>query len=125
MSAYTPTQVTQLRDAAPTYQGGGVATAPTAGTAVATVTINQAGLYEVVVTYALGAGTPVIGDVGNMNLKQGSVVKTVLPVPISGLNAPVTTLLNCALGDVLTVTAVANATSGVGYTATIVARLVG
>jgi hypothetical protein len=125
VATYTPTQVSQLRDAAPTYQGGGVQTAPTAGTVIATVTINQAGTYEVVVTYALGAGSPVIGDVGNMNLKQGATAKAVLPVPISGVAAPVTVLLLCAIGDVLTVTAVANATAGVGYTATIVARLVG
>jgi hypothetical protein len=121
--AYTPTQIAQLRDSSVSVQAGGVATAPTAGTAIATATITTPGLYEVTVTYALGAGTPVIGDVGNMNVKQNTVAKTVLPVPISGNNAPVTLLLQCAVNDTVSVTAVANATSGVGYTAAIVARL--
>lgn len=124
MTTYTPTQVANARDQSTTIQGGGVQTAPTAATVVATATVVTPGLYEFVITYGLGAGTPVIGDVGNMNVKQGTAVKTTLPVTIGATpNAPVTLLLNCAANDAITVTAVANATSGVGYTATIVGRL--
>jgi hypothetical protein len=123
VTAYTPTQVSQLRDSSVSVNAGGVATAPTAGTAIATATITTPGLYEVTVTYALGAGTPVVGDVGNMSVKQGATAKVVLPVPISGNNAPLVLLLQCAVNDTISVTAVANATSGVAYTAAIVARL--
>lgn len=125
MGVFTPEAIINFRDLQPTYQGGGVQTAPTAATVIATATVGAAGFYEVVVTYGLGAGTPVIGDVGNMNLKQGSTAITTLPVTIGSTpNAPITQILKCAAGDVLTVTAVGNATAGVGYTATIVARLV-
>jgi hypothetical protein len=121
----TPNGVLPIRDTQPTFQGGGVQTAPTAGTVIATCTVLKPGNYEVVVTYGVGAGTPVIGDVGNMNLKQGATVVASLPNTIGATpNAPVTTVLACAANDALTVTAVANATAGVGYTATIVARFI-
>lgn len=123
MALYTPTQITNVRDSAVTFQAGGVATAPTAGTAIATVTVNTPGLYEVQVWFANGAGTAVVGDVGNMNLKQNTTTKiAALAGPLTGLGAPVTIITNCAVGDTLSVTAVANATSGVAYAATIVAR---
>jgi hypothetical protein len=124
MPTYTPTQVANVRDQSITVQGGGVQTAPTATTVIATATVLTAGLYEFVVTYGVGAGSPVIGDVGNMNVKHGTTAVTTLPVTIGATpNAPVTVIRNCAANDTITVTAVANATAGVGYTATIVGRL--
>ena len=124
MPTFTPTEIVNARDVNVTFQGGGVQTAPTAATVIATGTATAPGLYEIVVTYGLGAGTPVIGDVGNMNVKHNTTTLTTLPVTIGATpNAPVTVIRQMATGDTITVTAVGNATSGVGYTATIVGRL--
>lgn len=125
MPTYVPTQITNVRDSSLTAQSGGVATAPTAGTAITTCTITTPGLYEVTVWVGNGAGTAVAADVGNMKLLQGTTVKIGnLVTPLAGVTqTPFTVILNCAALDTIVVQAVGNATSGVVYAATVIARL--
>lgn len=126
-SAATPAVTKQYRDSAATTQASGSPTAPTAGTAIAAVTIPAPGLYEVTVSYFL-SGTVAAGDANNVQLRQNATVRlTPLPLPAvaNAFPPPVVVVLNCAASDTVSVNAVAGGTASAVYNATVVARQVG
>lgn len=99
--------------------GGAAVPAPAAAATVATTTALAAGTWDIYVTTAI-AGTVAALDVTNMVVKVGG---TTLFNAISSLNgsaspSPVRRLLTAG-GNPVAVTAVANATAGSIYAATI------
>lgn len=118
----------QQRDQLVTVQNGGSQTNPTAGTAVATVTIPTAGNWEIT-TYPFFSGTIAAGDLNNMGVFQGTANKFTLPLPAVAQTAqPVMALpiiLTCAAGDTVAVKAIANASGASAvYNAAVIARQV-
>lgn len=116
------------RDQTPTVQNGGSATNPTAGTAVASATVTAQGNWEVT-AYAFFSGTIAAGDLNNIGVYQGTVLKFTLPLPAVAQTAqpvlPIPIVLSCNSGDVIALKAIANA-SGVSavYNAALVCRQV-
>lgn len=120
------------RDTIVTAQAGGKATAPTAGTVVATVTPGTAGKWEVSVILAVTGTTVATVDSNNFAVNQTSTA-VISPVasPVNGTTGspnevivpPV--VLNLSAVDTVNVTAIANATASSIYSATIVCRRVG
>lgn len=126
-SAANPSVAKAFRDSAATVQASGALTAPTAGMAVATVTIPTAGLWEVTAFYFL-SGTVAAGDANNLQLKQNTTVRlTPLPLPAVANTLPpqLTVVLNCAAADTVTLNAIANGTASAVYNTVLVARQVG
>jgi hypothetical protein len=109
----------------------GSATAPTAGTNIATLAAPTAGTYEVQVWVAVsGTATTAAADSNNMNVKAGAgTLAALLPYNCStagNLTNPgpfiFQEIMNGATN--LTVNAVANATAGTVYSAMIIATRV-
>lgn len=126
-SAAQPTVTKQFRDSATTAQASGTQTAPTAGTAIASVTIGTAGLYEIT-TMVFLSGTVAAGDANNMQLRQNATARLtplLVPAAANAFPQPTVVVLNCAASDTVSVNAVANATASAVYNATVVARQVG
>lgn len=124
--------IAQYRDATVTAQVGATASAPTAGTVVATVTPGTAGLWEVTGTIGISGTTVVAADSHNMALNQTAVAKIAkIPSPlISTTGAAVVfpfgpVILNLSNADTVNITAVGNATASSVYAAQIFCRLVG
>lgn len=124
--------VAQYRDAAVTVQNSATAAAPTAGTAVATITPATAGLYEITGTVGISGTTVVATDSHNFNLKQGATTKlTNIPYPLTGTTGSTFVgsfgplILNLDGSTAVTVNAVSSATASSVYAASVVARLIG
>jgi hypothetical protein len=126
------TSAKAYRDSLVTVQAAAQATAPTAGTAVATVTTPPAGLYEVSGTLSISGTTVAAADSNNMQLKQGSTVKlTNIPIAVNSTTGtpgavpfgPV--ILNLDGATSVTINAVANATGSSIYAAQLICRQVG
>ena len=104
-------------------------TAPTAGTALCTLssTVLPVGTYEVEVSIGFGAGSPVSADAINFELKAGSTVVAGLMTPPSLSGALKQPVLRVSLdgSTSLTVNAIANATAAVDYLASITATRIG
>lgn len=130
MTTLTYSGVAQFRDQNATAQNGGSATNPTAATAITSITIPAAGMWEVQV-WAFFSGTIAAGDLNNMNVKQGATVRwTALPLVAAAATTqpqtPFTLVLACNTGDVVSVTAVGNASGASAvYNAGLTARQVG
>jgi len=108
-------------------EGSGKATAPTAGTAVATLAVPSAGEYDITVN-AMVSGAAA-ADTGNMGLYQGTGTGSPIAAPtphgVSGAfvsqkypSVPLTGL------SLLTVQAIGNGTASIVYAATIIAEKV-
>ncbi|MFL4491559.1 hypothetical protein ACJ6WD_09900 [Streptomyces sp. VTCC 41912] len=126
-SAATPAVTKQFRDSVATTQASGSPTAPASGTAIATVTIPAAGLYEITAMYFL-SGTVAGGDANNVQLRQNATTRlTPLPLPAvaNAYPPPVVVVLNCTGSDTVSLNAVAGGTASAVYNATLVARQVG
>jgi hypothetical protein len=121
----------QFRDSAVTAQVTTTASAPTAGTVVATVTPGTAGIWEVTGFIAITGTTVGAAETNNMGLYQTATSRYVVPIlvasTIGNLFAwpipPI--LLNLSGADTVNVKAIGNATSGSVYLASLVCRLVG
>jgi hypothetical protein len=124
--------VGQYRDQAATVQNSATAAAPTAGTAIATLTTPAAGTYEISGTLAISGTTVVAADSHNFNLKKGAT--TLLTNIPFGLISTTGAVGSVPFGPVLvvldgstsvTVNAVGNATASSVYAAQLIGRLVG
>jgi len=124
--------VGQYRDQAATVQNSATAAAPTAGTAIATLTTPAAGTYEISGTLAISGTTVVAADSHNFNLKKGST--TLLTNIPFGLISTTGAVGSVPFGPVIavldgstsvTVNAVGNATASSVYAAQLIGRLVG
>jgi hypothetical protein len=122
----------QYRDSTATVQTAAQATAPTAGTAVATLTTPAAGTYEISGTLSISGTTVVAADSNNYNLKKGgTTLLTNIPIAVNSTTGtpgavpfgPVIVVLDGATS--VTVNAVGNATGSSIYAAQLVGRLVG
>lgn len=116
-----------IGDSAVTVQASGTPAAPTAGAAVASVTIPAVGLYAITATYFL-SGTVAAGDANNVQLRQNATPRlTPLPLPAvaNALTPAVTVVLNCAANDTVSLNAVGAGTAAAVYNAVLVARQVG
>lgn len=116
------------RDQNATAQGGGSQTNPTAATVVASAVVNAAGNWEIVV-YPFLSGTIAAGDLNNLGVYQGTVLKFTIPLPAVATTTQAvpayTIVLSCANGDTVSVKAIANASGASAvYNAAIVARQV-
>lgn len=120
------------RDTIVTAQVGAKATAPTAGTVVATVTPGTAGKWEVNVILAITGTTTAAADSNNFAINQtAAAVMSPVPFPVNGtagspnevIVPPI--VLNLSAVDTVNVTAIANATASSVYSAAIVCRRVG
>lgn len=124
-------QTAAFRDSIITVQNGAKATAPTAGTVIATVTPGTAGLWEATVTLAVTGTTVATADSNNFAINQTAVAKiSPVPFPVNGTTgstAVVTQVVTLNLNntDTINVTAIANATASSIYSASVVARRVG
>ncbi len=94
--------------------------APVAGAAIASVTPGVAGLWEIQVYVAVGAGGLAV-DAVNMQLQKGAGVILILPNPSVGSAGPWYYLINLVVADAISVNAIAAATAAVPYGASIVA----
>ena len=124
--------VAQYRDQAATVQNSAQATAPTAGTAVATLTTPAAGTYEIYGTLSISGVTVAAADSNNFNLKKGgTTLLTNIPIAVNSTTGtpgsskfgPLIVTLDGATS--VTVNAVANATGSSIYAAQLIGRLVG
>jgi len=120
------------RDAQITVQGAGTATAPTAGTVIATCTPGQAGLWAVVVTAGITGTSAVNKESNNMALNQTSTARLspiVMSATTTGVAPAVVTqpvILNLTAADTVNVTAIADGTATTPiYAADIVCTRVG
>lgn len=95
---------------------GGTQNAPAAATVIVTITPGAAGVWEAVVTLSI-QGNP--ADMPNCELKKNS---TVIAILATGLSPTFRKTL--AATDTLSVAAIANASAGSVYTATISAKQV-
>lgn len=120
------------RDANTTVQASAKADAPTAGTAVATLTTPAAGTYELCGTVSIAGTTVGATDSHNFSLKAGTTtLLTNIPIGVqstTGMDGsapfgPVIVTLDGATS--VTVNAVAAATGSSVYAAQIIGRLVG
>jgi hypothetical protein len=124
--------VGQYRDQSATVQNSATASAPTAGTAVATLTTPAAGTYEVYGTLSISGTTVATADSNNFNLKKGATtLLTNIPIAVNSTTGtpgaipfgPVIVVLDGSTS--VTVNAVANATGSSIYAAQLIGRLVG
>ena len=121
-----------FRDAFITAQISSSATTPAAGATIATVTPGTAGLWEVSVTASVLGTTVAAVDSNNMQLMQTTTSRLnpmALTVP-GTTGAPFQSvypavILNLSAVDTVNVKAIALATTGAVYAATIVCRRVG
>lgn len=120
------------RDSAATVSASAQASAPSAGTAVATLTTPAAGTYEVYGTLSISGTTVVAADSNNFNLKKGATtLLTNIPIAVNGLTGapgavpfgPVVVVLDGSTS--MTVNAVGSATASSIYAASLIGRLVG
>lgn len=103
----------------------GKVTAPGAGGLIATIT-NLTGLFEVQVTTAFGAGAPVAADFANMRSIAAAINQMTLFTPVTlGASNPPTKYVYRLNNQNLDVKAIAAATAGVDYWATITATQIG
>lgn len=116
-----------FRDSAATVQAAGSVLGPTAGAAIASVTVPATGLYEVVVSLYL-FGTVAVAETNNVQLRQNATAR-LSPLMVPGLinvfPAPTTVVLSCAAADTVSVNAIGTATVTASYAAAITARQVG
>jgi hypothetical protein len=124
--------VSLFRDSVITAQAANTASAPTAGTVVATVTPGTAGLWEVTVTVSVSGTTVVATDSHNMQLNQTATARLspiVYPVTgVTGNPAVATTvpvILSLSAVDTVNVKAIASATASSVYAASVTCRRVG
>ena len=122
----------QFRDAFITAQVSGSVTTPAAGATIATVTPGTAGLWEVLVTASVLGTTVAAADSNNMQLMQTTTARlSPLALTVPGTTgAPFQSaypplILNLSAADTVNVKAIALATTGAVYAATIVCRRVG
>lgn len=124
--------VGQYRDQAATVQNSAAASAPTAGTAVATLTTPAAGTYEISGTVSIAGTTVGATDSNNFNLKKGATT-LLAAIPI-GVQATTGSPGSASFGPVIVVldgstsvtcNAIASATGSSIYAAQIIGRLVG
>lgn len=117
--------ISQYRDATPTVQNYGTATAPTAGAVIATVTIPAGGTWEITAMASYGATADTANNVTLQ--RNGTAVLTRLLVPgvVNSTPVPVPVILTCATGDTVTINAVATGAAGSIYNAVLIARQVG
>jgi hypothetical protein len=122
----------QFRDASVTAQVSGSVTTPAAGATIATVTPGTAGLWEVLVTASVLGTTVAAADSNNMQLMQTTTsrlnpmaltVPGTTGAPFQSSYPPV--VMNLSAVDTVNVKAIALATTGAVYAATIVCRRVG
>ena len=112
-----------------TVQNGATASAPTAGTAVATLTTPAAGTYVISGTVSISGTTVAAADSNNFNLKKGATtLLTAIPIAVNSTTGapgaysfgPVTIALDGATS--VTVNAVGNATGSSIYAAQVIGR---
>lgn len=120
------------RDQTVTVQNSATASAPTAGTAIATLTTPAAGTYEIYGTASISGTTVAAADSNNINLKKGgTTLLTNIPIAVNGTTGapgsytfgPLIITLDGATS--VTATAVGNATASSIYAVQLVGRLVG
>lgn len=120
------------RDSVVTVQAAAQAAAPSAGTAIATLTTPAAGTYEVFGTLSVSGTTVAAAESNNFNLKQGATtLLTNIPIAVNALTGtpgavpfgPVVVTLDGSTS--VTVNAVGNATVSSIYAAQLVGRRVG
>lgn len=112
-----------------TLSASGSATAPAANATLATITAPPAGLYLVKTFSKFTLGTPTsAADQFNMEVRFNGVSKAkIITSPSSTLTVPTnecTSYVRCNGTNNLTVSAIANATTGVGYSVLIYATKV-
>lgn len=97
----------------------GTATAPGAGTAIATLAAPPAGLYSVAVLVSVGTAAAAAEN-SNMQLKVGATAFGAVPIPgVAGATAGMTYILSLSGVDAITINAVGAGTAAVVYGATI------
>jgi hypothetical protein len=125
MPVYTPSAVINVRDLAPTVQGGTTVTGTSAGTVLATLVLpNTAALYEVTV-YGFVSGTVTATEANNIIVKQGATTLSTVPVVQSATvgAVPFVLVVNSANGTTITVNVGAATPGGsAGYNVSAVAR---
>jgi hypothetical protein len=123
---------TQFRDSNVTVQSSATASAPTAGTAVATLTTPAAGTYEISGTVSISGTTVATAESNNFNLKKGgTTLLTNIPIAVNSTTGapgaypfgPVVITLDGSTS--VTVNAVGNATGSSIYAAQLIGRQVG
>lgn len=108
------------RDQAPTLQANGTATAPTAGTTIATfAAAPTAGNWELVTAVVIGTAVAIV-DANNVGVYVNGVQKAAVPVTptvlVTSAQMPMVFALN--VGDVVTLRAIASATATSVYNVT-------
>lgn len=110
--------------------GGGNVAAPAAAATIATITPGVAGSYLVHVTVGV-SGTAAAGDFANMNLNKNAALISLLanPMGLATTQSPTTRLgpyrvTVTAATDTINVTAIAAASAGTQYAASIIATRV-
>ncbi len=125
-------QTAAYRDSIITAQNGSKASAPTAGATVVSLTPGTTGLWEVSALVGITGTTVSTADSNNFALNVGTVpaipaitfpVQSTTGSSTLGQAPPV--VLSLTGSSAVNVTAVANATAGSVYAATLVARRVG
>jgi hypothetical protein len=115
----------QTANAYQSSSASGTATAPVAGTAIATLAIATAGYYKVLVSAGFG-GTAESTALDNMQVKNGATV--IGPVSVQNfantISQPYEFWLNVTGAGNITVNAIAGASAGAAYKATIIATRV-
>lgn len=126
------TSAKAYRDQTVTVQNSATASAPTAGTAVATLTTPAAGTYEITGTLSISGTTVAAADSNNFNLKKGgTTLLTNIPIAVNSTTGtpgaipfgPVIITLDGSTS--VTVNAVGNATGSSIYAAQLIGRVVG
>lgn len=121
-----------FRDVTATVQAAAQVSAPSAGTAVATLTTPAAGTYEVSGTLSISGTTVATADSNNFSLKKGgTTLLTNIPIAVNGITGtpgavpfgPVIVVLDGSTS--VTVNAAAAATASSIYAAQLIGRLVG
>lgn len=112
-----------------TVQGSGTATAPAAGTNIASVVLSP-GVWEITAYARLGlGGTPAAGDNDNVRLRDETNATNILTLPLiatqNSVPVPITVRRTITTGTpTYVIEAVGAGTASVVYSAVIVARKV-
>lgn len=108
-----------------TRNASGKQVAPTAGTAIATLTTPAAASYAVRVFVGLGGTGLLAADANNFTVTAGAVSATLGVPDTDGMYGPFEFVMALDGSTSVVVSATANATAGVEYTATILAEPLG
>jgi hypothetical protein len=123
--------VTLGRDSLITVQATGTRTTPTAGQVITTITPGLNGQWEITGTMTITGTTVVAAETNNIALNKNAVAllsPLIIVVPgTTGETIPWSigpVVVNLVPSDTINVTAIALATTGAVYTATLIARKV-